>query len=384
MSIQIVREISTDLFKRGATKTVNAKQNDLNSRFLNVRIQNEGKNIVVDPDVVVAFNVERPDKQKKVFKGSVNTDGTVRVPLTSWVLEVEGTLTCDISIIFEDPNASKITTMQFNIQVEAATVNDETIADSEDYSLIVDLLAKTGKALYDAEQSIKACTLSKEAADAATERANTASAEVEHQLSEGVVPYVGENGNWFVGLKDTGIRAKALDGHATFIRYSEHADGTDMRADWDDTCFYMGIAFAREAPTDKESYEWIRVNIRGDHKHVADDVIDSVRCVAGSYVGTGTRGNLENKIILTFDFNPKVVIFYTAQSKVSSGTPIFYRTPSAFVFAGTYLVCLTDNHDTWSLFTWGDNQVSWYGASDATASEALNASGTTYYYVAIG
>lgn len=146
MAIQIIREVSADVIKRGATKTVYAKQNDLNSRFMNVRIQEEGKDIVIDPGLTVMLNVERPDKSENMFYGTVNADGTVKVPLTTWMLELAGTLVCDVSIVSEDPTAAKLTTMSFNIYVEEAVVSDESITETTEYSVIVNLLNRVEEA----------------------------------------------------------------------------------------------------------------------------------------------------------------------------------------------------------------------------------------------
>lgn len=140
MAIQIVREITADVVKRGSTRTVYAKQNDVNSRFLNIRIQEDGKDIKVESTSTVMLNVERPDKEENIFFGTVNDDGTVKVPLTTWMLEQSGTLVCDVSIVSEDVTVAKLTTMQFSIQVEAAVVTDGDIEESEEYSVVVEIL----------------------------------------------------------------------------------------------------------------------------------------------------------------------------------------------------------------------------------------------------
>lgn len=165
---QIVRQITADVVKRGSTRSVYAKQNDLNSRFLNVLIQEDGTNIVVDSTSTVTMNVERPDKLTDIFYGTVNADGSVKVPLTSWMLELEGTLVCDISIIDKDPEVAKLTTMQFNIYVEAAVVGDEVIIETEEYSVIVDLLARTTRAAEIAEKAAQDASTLREACEEAT------------------------------------------------------------------------------------------------------------------------------------------------------------------------------------------------------------------------
>lgn len=172
MAIQVVREVAADVVKRGATRAVYAKQHDVNSRFLNIRIQEDGKNIVVDPNLTVLLNVERSDKAEKMFYGSVNPNGTVKVPLTSWMLELEGTLVCDVSIVSEDPTAGKLTTMQFNIFVEAAVITDSAVEETEEYSVIVDLLTRTTAAERQAASAAESAELVKATCEDATKRAN--------------------------------------------------------------------------------------------------------------------------------------------------------------------------------------------------------------------
>ena len=113
MAVQICRDLNVDVIKRGSSRVVYAKQNDVNSRFLNVRIQEDGTDMSVKSTWSVMFNVTRSDNLSDVFKGTVNEDGTVKVPLTAWMLELEGTLVCDISLVSDDPEVAKLTTMSF-------------------------------------------------------------------------------------------------------------------------------------------------------------------------------------------------------------------------------------------------------------------------------
>lgn len=168
MAIQIVREVSTDVVRRGTTRAIYAKQNDLNSRFLNVLIQEDGKDIKVSENAEVLLNVERPDKQQNIFMGSVNKDGTVRIALTSWMLELAGTLLCDISVVSTEPEV-RLSTMQFNIYVEEAVIPDAVFEETEEYSLIVDLLNRTSEAERRAVNAADEADRAKQAAqDSAT------------------------------------------------------------------------------------------------------------------------------------------------------------------------------------------------------------------------
>lgn len=184
MSIQVIRELSADVVKRGATRAVYAKQNDVNSRFLNVRIQEEGKDIKVDPTLKVLLNVERTDKTNNIFYGTVNEDGSVQIPLTAWMLELEGTLVCDISLVSEDTSVAKLTTMQFNIYVEAAVVGDNSFVETEEYSVIVDLLNRTTAAEESARKAAIYAEQVKSECEDATAEANKATAKVYDTLEE--------------------------------------------------------------------------------------------------------------------------------------------------------------------------------------------------------
>lgn len=132
MAIQIVRELEADVFKRGTSRAVYAKQFDSNSRFLKVRIKEDGKEFKVDSSVEVLFNVERSDGLKRSVAGSVNADGTVLVPLTKWMLETKGKLACDISLVEDGEDGARLTTMKFYVEVEEAAVPEGYIFEGDE------------------------------------------------------------------------------------------------------------------------------------------------------------------------------------------------------------------------------------------------------------
>lgn len=154
----ITREITVDVAQKNLFfKTIVAKQYDNNSRFLKVTMTNEGKKINVDADsTTVIISTKRADKQSKAFAGAVNEDGTVTVPLTSWMLELDDVVTCDISIV--DAEGRKLTSTSFNIEVEAASYSGDDISDDENYDLLITLLAEcaeTKKACEDAAEEAR-------------------------------------------------------------------------------------------------------------------------------------------------------------------------------------------------------------------------------------
>ena len=105
--------------------------------------------------------------------------------------------------------------------------------------------------------------------------------------------------------------------------------------------------------------------------------LGAAKIASGSYTGAGTSGS-SNKNTLTFDFKPKVVFI----GSNASGTSTSSYQPIPMVQGAAYTSSFgtTSTRKTITL-SWSGNSVSWY--SDG-ASQQLNASTLTYYWIAIG
>lgn len=138
---EAIFDISADVNRNNRSCRVIAKQFDVKSRYLRVRITNHGRAVIVPKSAKVIINVRRPDGAAKAFSGVVNPDGTVKVPLHSWALELEGELRCDISVIGTD--GSKLTTTSFNVTVERSTYSgDDVSQDPESMDIITEVLTE--------------------------------------------------------------------------------------------------------------------------------------------------------------------------------------------------------------------------------------------------
>lgn len=140
----ITREISVDVAKRNVFSAIVAKQFDTNSRFLKVTLTNLGEKIIVPLSAVVTINAEREDGNSAAFLGSANDDGTVTVPLTQWMLALDGEVKCDVSIV--DLEERKLTSTLFILAVEEATYSGDDITEDENYDLLIALLAEVSDA----------------------------------------------------------------------------------------------------------------------------------------------------------------------------------------------------------------------------------------------
>lgn len=135
---QILREITVDVAQLNRFEAIVAKQYDKSSRFLKVQLLNQGDPILVEPSAVVTINARRKDEQARVFAGEVNTDGTVTVPLTYWMLELDDIVKCDISIIVGTDTVLKTTL--FELYVQEAAADDQAIIDDDDYDILLRLI----------------------------------------------------------------------------------------------------------------------------------------------------------------------------------------------------------------------------------------------------
>ncbi len=136
----IVKNISVDVASENIFQSIIAKQYDTDSRFLKVRLTNEGEQINVSPTSVVIINALREDNEAQAFAGTVNEDGTVTVPIAYWMLELDGQVKCDISVI--DSEQRKLSSTSFTISVEAAAYSGTDITEDESYDVLVNLIAE--------------------------------------------------------------------------------------------------------------------------------------------------------------------------------------------------------------------------------------------------
>lgn len=135
---EILKSLSVDVAKKNTFQAIVAKQGDTASRFLKIQMMNEGVPIIVDGSSSVTINARRSDTQSKTFLGTVNADGTVTVPLTQWMLAIDGLMSCSVTVV--DGEGRKLTTTSFTVNVEFAEYNGEEIAEDENYDVLTGLI----------------------------------------------------------------------------------------------------------------------------------------------------------------------------------------------------------------------------------------------------
>ena len=141
--MKIIKELNVEVAKPNILQAVVAKQYDMNSRFLKIRFIDSGTHIDIPTTAKVVINAERIDGQSNSFEGVVNNDGTVTVPLHSWMLELEGTVICDISAIDTTENdEGKLSTTSFTLIVEKSAHGGSDISNDPQYDVLLNLIER--------------------------------------------------------------------------------------------------------------------------------------------------------------------------------------------------------------------------------------------------
>lgn len=148
MNAKVISDITLDV-AGGVNRytTVRAKQGDNLTRLIHAKITNGGKEFPISNTSKVLINFKRYDNETKSFDGEIDGDGTLMLPLPYWALEIPYTVTCDVSIIEEDTR--KLTTFNFYIEVEAASVSDDDVQADDETSFLLQLIQKTEELAQD-------------------------------------------------------------------------------------------------------------------------------------------------------------------------------------------------------------------------------------------
>lgn len=151
----ILKELTVDVAQLNRFAAVVAKQYDKQSRFLKIHLTNESTPITVAAGTTVTINARRADGAGESFYGSVNNDGSVNVPITYWMLELDDIVECDISLI-SDNNEVMLTSTLFQIEVQRAAVGTDEIEEDEDYPILLQLLQEVEDAVEEVDRAVAA------------------------------------------------------------------------------------------------------------------------------------------------------------------------------------------------------------------------------------
>lgn len=229
MANQIFKHLTVDVAELNTFQSIVAKQYDVNSRFLIITLVNEGEKINVDSSSTVLINAERADHAADSFAGVVNSDGTITVPITSWMLELDDFVTCDISIL--GVGETKLSSTSFTIEVQAASNYADDPSDEEQNNLVLELIDQLGgKANFNGTAtSFDDCTQPNTLYNVVADNKNylvgvfNPNAQWRFEGSEGIKTRVKINGTWrdWVWVAKVGITDEVITARGAYANLDE-------------------------------------------------------------------------------------------------------------------------------------------------------------------
>lgn len=151
MGLTTTKKISLDFYNNNIV-TINAKQYDTKSRYLNISCTEYGKKVVLDASSMSAFVRYNKADNTYVFNDeTIESDGTVTVELTQQMLAATGKCTVDVIIVgnpgIKVENLSNmddiykltpvISTMSFYLNVLPTAVDHSTVESSNEYNALL-------------------------------------------------------------------------------------------------------------------------------------------------------------------------------------------------------------------------------------------------------
>lgn len=140
MQKAIVRR-TFDVVRNQRQEPIYAAKGDYGARYIQAIITADGVPYAIPENAVVTINAFRRDGKTNRFKGEVNADGSVIVPITQWMLEILGMVDCTISAVEE---GGMLTTENFYVVANESSTNVEVSPDDPQYDLLTEVLLNEG------------------------------------------------------------------------------------------------------------------------------------------------------------------------------------------------------------------------------------------------
>lgn len=327
----------------------------------------------------------------------IEKNTTIYYKLTQQTTAAKGVVDCEIRVYGIDNNL--LTSPKFILVVSDRVWHDSDFPMSDTEKHAIDTIFANEKARQDAEalrviaeeerekthqEMLDTVKEASDAADILTEKIATGD-------YNGLTPYIGANGNWWIGEIDTGVLA---DGYSIPLRKGSGKNsveqiGCEAREE-NSVALGKGTRASSKAQISAGEYNkenpdalFIVGNGTSDTARsnafevlkdgtILSDKID--KCSVGSYKGTGVKSKT-----LTFDFEPKIV-FIRLNDK--NGTSYLL---SEFFIKGqshSFHQYGSGNSHGEITLTWENNSLTLTSSTNEYVD--ANGSGLTYFYAAIG
>lgn len=159
--MNVIYSIKLNVSEKNVLKPLILKQKDSNSRFIDCAFMH-GRFMLLIRTGMVVLNVTRADGQHKSFAGTINDNGTVRIPVTNWMVENAGMIECDVSVFDDD---EKLTSALFSAEVQASANPDGSVSpDDPNVDIALQIVSAAQEAAKSAASSAREAAASAELA----------------------------------------------------------------------------------------------------------------------------------------------------------------------------------------------------------------------------
>lgn len=221
---------------------------------LRINLTDGGVPYVIEDGCRAVFCARKADGNPLMSDCVIEKNTTICYELTQQTTACSGVVDCEIRLYGTDGNL--ITTPRFILVVDSRVVHDDDFPVSDSEQTILDNIILSETARQANEVAREEAEAERESAEAKRAKVfNEAEAEREEAFDEAL-----ETAERAQDIADTltkKLEAGEFLGKSVFIRYSDNADGTGYTEVWNGE-FYIGIAVAVTAPTDKSGYNWTR------------------------------------------------------------------------------------------------------------------------------
>lgn len=155
--MKTTEKIILDLSLQELPYTVQAKQGDVNTRYIECTIIDNQQDSTIDGAVSAMYSLRKPDGTQVVNKATIKNNQVIIV-LTAQCLTVAGRCPCEVT--FYDRDKNQLSSITFYVNVQPAVFEKNLVASSSEYNILLD--------------AIEDATSATNAANTATVNANTA------------------------------------------------------------------------------------------------------------------------------------------------------------------------------------------------------------------
>jgi hypothetical protein len=169
---KVITRITLDMHSNSKNPVVYAKQGDRATRYIIATLVDGSDNYNIPADSTVVLNATKPDGTC-IYNACTYSGSEVTTELTSQMLAVSGTVTCDIEVKSSD-STQLITSATFTLAVSRSQRSDNQIESKDEFTLLDEDLQILSNRITAADEATRKATAATTSAATATDNANKA------------------------------------------------------------------------------------------------------------------------------------------------------------------------------------------------------------------